>query len=353
MIKIRTARGIFVSLVLIVLLVGCGSDDDSGAGIADPLALGPYPVGVTRIELFDPVQQRTLLTEVWYPADESARGQEPASAASFLPEGLEGLADNATIPLLAVRDAAISPQAPFPLIAFSHGSGGVRYQNSFQCDYLASHGYVVVAPDHQGNTFFDSSGTQGELVVARPLDIIYVLDSFEAFTAEPGNQFEGWIDTSTGIGVTGHSFGAFTSLAVADMDDRVVAAFPMALGTGVSESYDAATFLMLASEDKTIGLNGNQGVRDAYRRRTAAALPRRDHRRRSLLLFVRLPGRPRRSVGRRRLRRRNALRGWIALHLRRRLASLGPRRRLLGRLLRSLHQGNRGVRLRPGDQPRP
>ncbi len=264
MMKIRNARGLLVLLALVALLAGCGHDHDKRSSAPNPLELGPYPVGVTRIELFDEARGRTLLTEIWYPADESARGQEPAPATSFLPEGLESLAENATIPLLAVRDASISPNAPFPLIAFSHGSGGVRYQNSFQCDYLASHGYVVIAPDHQGNTFFDNSGSQSELVVARPLDIIFLLDAFEDFTVDPDSSFAGWIDTSLGYGITGHSFGAFTTLAVADMDDRIVAAMPMALGTGISEDYDAATFLMLGTEDKTIGLNGNQGVRNTY-----------------------------------------------------------------------------------------
>ncbi len=264
MLRIRSTKGIVVLLALIIALNGCGDDDDGG-GTPDPLAFGPYAVGVTRIELFDPVQERTLLTEIWYPAADSARGQEPASAESFLPEGLEDLAANATIPLFAVRDAEISPDAPFPLIAFSHGSGGIRFQNSFQCDHLASHGYVVIAPDHQGNTFFDGSGNQGDLVVARPLDIVFLLDTFQDFTEDPDSRFAGWIDNAYGVGITGHSFGAYTTLAVADMDDRIVAALPMALGLDVSDSYDVPTFLMLGTEDKTIGLAANENIRDTYR----------------------------------------------------------------------------------------
>lgn len=263
MIELRIAGRIVVPLALVLCLAACGGDDDGG-GAPDPLVLGPYPVGVTRIELVDPEQERTLLTEVWYPADESARDMEPASLESYLPAGLEDLADNATVPTVAVRDAVISPDAPFPLVAFSHGNGGIRFQNSFQCEHLASHGYVVIAPDHDHNTFFDNSGNQAELAIARPLDMIFLFDSFSALSEEAGSPFEGWIDLGRGFGITGHSFGAFTSLATASMDDRIVAVLPMAFSGPVSDSYDAATFLMLATEDKTIGLANNEAIRTTY-----------------------------------------------------------------------------------------
>ncbi len=112
------------------------------------------------------------------------------------------------------------------------------------------------------------SGTFEQLAIDRPLDIIFLLDKFSRFTDERGNRFEDWIDTDKGFGVTGHSFGAFTSLAVASADPRIVAALPMALGGPVSDTYRAATLLLLATQDKTIGLDGNEGVRDTF-----AALP--------------------------------------------------------------------------------
>ncbi|GAC1658462.1 MAG: hypothetical protein NVS9B15_20210 [Acidobacteriaceae bacterium] len=37
---------------------------------------------------------------------------------------------------------------PFPLIVFSHSTGGGRRQSTFLCEHLASHGYVVAALDH-------------------------------------------------------------------------------------------------------------------------------------------------------------------------------------------------------------
>lgn len=258
-----TRAAALLALLLTSAVAGCG-DSSSSSPPPDPTALGPYPVGVTRIELHDDARGRTLLTEVWYPAAESARGATPSAPGEYLPPELAFLADNATLDLTAVREAPIATDGPFPLIAFSHGSGGIRFQNTFQMEHLASHGYVVVAPDHQGNTYFDSSGTFDQLSIDRPLDIRYLLDAFSGFTADPGSRFSGWVDTGLPFGVTGHSFGAFTSFAVASSDGRIAAALPMALAGPISSTYSAATFLMLATEDKTIGLDANQEIRDAY-----------------------------------------------------------------------------------------
>jgi predicted dienelactone hydrolase len=47
----------------------------------------------------------------------------------------------------------------------------VRFQSYFLCEHLASHGFVVVAPDHIGNTTIDLvfPGTPFE-AKDRPLD---------------------------------------------------------------------------------------------------------------------------------------------------------------------------------------
>ena len=254
------------TLLVALWIAACG---DSSSGLpgptaADPAAPGPHAVGVTRVILFDAARGRTLQTEVWYPADESARGLPAATAESYLPPELAFLAKDATVPLVAVRDGPVAPGGPFPLIAFSHGSSGIRFQNTFQCEHLASHGFVVVAPDHQGNTYFDGSESPAQLRIDRPLDIRFVYDEMTRFTADRSSPFYDWIDTTKPFGVTGHSFGAYTSVEVASQDERVGAALPMALTSVIGPSYSAATMLLLATEDKMIGEDADQAIRDTY-----------------------------------------------------------------------------------------
>ncbi|HVR74960.1 MAG TPA: hypothetical protein VMT52_11535 [Planctomycetota bacterium] len=140
------------------------------AGAPPPFASpGPWPVGVRRITLTDRSREdaylaghRVLVTEVWYPAVDEVKGQEPVEFLDFFaphPEAGEAFvrhfkgepADaNARFRSVAVRDAR-PRTGRFPLLVFSHGNGGVRHQNLSQLEHLASHGYVVASPDHPGN----------------------------------------------------------------------------------------------------------------------------------------------------------------------------------------------------------
>jgi predicted dienelactone hydrolase len=254
------------ALLLLLLLAACGGGgggSSPSADAPDPLAPGPYPVGVTSITFVDPARDRPLRTEIWYPADDSTRDLPPSPITDFVDPSLAPLLADSTVPLVAVRDVPISPDAPFPLVAFSHGNGGIRFQNTFQMERLASHGFVVVAPDHTGNTLLDL-GEDPMSSENRPLDISFLYDELSRATAEAGGPFEGWVDTDLPFGVTGHSFGSFTSLAVASTDPRVGAALPMAAPGPISPSYTAPTLLMLATEDDTIGAELNDAIRGAY-----------------------------------------------------------------------------------------
>lgn len=192
----------------------------------DPSAMGPYPVGVLTVLLLDESrpsdsgEPRRLVTEIWYPAVEEARGQpgyvyteedlltEEARAALTMPLDVELATD-------AVRDAA--PRMPgeaFPIVLFSHGSSGVRMQSTFLTVYLASHGYVVAAPDHLGNTLSDAvlgAGTaeQFESLGQRPDDMGFVLAYLQGLAAEDPL---GAIVDGERVGAAGHSFGALTTL---------------------------------------------------------------------------------------------------------------------------------------------
>jgi predicted dienelactone hydrolase len=149
---------------------------------------------------------------VWYPAAGIA-GEEPAHHYS--------LALAFAVPGRAYRNAPIAETAtPFPLIIFSHGSGGSRLLSLFYTQHLASHGFIVMAADHPGNTVLNTvmSGANflgGQDFVSnyaqRPHDILRQIALAEDLNAS--GDFAGKIDVAN-IGVTGHSFGGWTALSV-------------------------------------------------------------------------------------------------------------------------------------------
>ncbi|MBX7254766.1 MAG: dienelactone hydrolase family protein [Candidatus Hydrogenedentes bacterium] len=258
----------------------------------DPEKPGPFPVGVTTLQLVDHSRTdesskgpRSLLTEIWYPATDETKELPKNSLVDYYLGGKNigymiamGLAFGAdirevskTFPSIAVRDARVR-DGRFPLIVFSHGNGGLRTQSPFLCEHLASHGYIVVAPDHTGNCaatvvgeevviFNEDMRKQSE--VDRPKDVSFLIDTMIRFSKGGDSRFLGRIDAEH-IGVTGHSFGGYTSTLVADADPRVKAIAPI---TGVAKSrtnYNCPVLVVVATEDKTIKAEGNDRARLYY-----------------------------------------------------------------------------------------
>jgi predicted dienelactone hydrolase len=110
----------------------------------DPFTRGRFPVGVRTIQALDTARNRLFTCEVWYPAAAQHAGQDIAPATQdFFTVPPSGAPRNQ----MAVRHAAPQP-GTYPLIIFSHSSGGRRRQSTFLCTHLSSHGYVVAALDH-------------------------------------------------------------------------------------------------------------------------------------------------------------------------------------------------------------
>jgi dienelactone hydrolase len=202
---------------------------------------GPHPVGVVSHELADPGRGgRRIALEIWYPADPSHRGQDLTAAT----QDEYSLFGGFSVRQEAVRDARPLAGA-HPGVLFSHGFAGHRRQSTFLCTHLASHGYLVAAPDHAGNTMTDmmmlalSLGPSqmpsdpeallGGYVFDRPRDMSLCLDALA------GGELAGRVGELTlscGVGVTGHSFGGYTSLLLARRDPRVRAVVPIAPAGG-------------------------------------------------------------------------------------------------------------------------
>jgi predicted dienelactone hydrolase len=244
----------------------------------DPFARGPFPVGVRTGHLTDAPRQRLLPTEVWYPATDAHAGQDVDASTR---DTYELLPVFPPVWQEAVRDAA-PRSGSYPLIAFSHGFGGHRRQTTFLCTHIASHGYVVTAPDHTGNTLFDviqailtlhSSGQLPdpasmlrEFMAARPADIRFIID--QALDGATGG-LAAMIDADR-IGMTGHSFGGWTTLAVIATEPRIRAALALAPAGGSSPlpaeplkqaltfewGRDVPTLFLVAERDSLLPLAG-------------------------------------------------------------------------------------------------
>jgi predicted dienelactone hydrolase len=208
----------------------------------NPFNRGPYGVGVRTLELQDAERSRSLPLELWYPAERGLAGRDLEDPTRDRYRFLPGLP---LVPQDAVRDAEPA-DGRFPLVAFSHGFGGHRRQSTFFCTHLASHGYVVASPDHTGNTVADTmrlmmqahAGSSlpepqslvQEFISARPADITFLLDRLlDGSVCGLADRIDG-----SRVGMTGHSFGGWTTLVAAARDPRIQAALPLAPAGGRS-----------------------------------------------------------------------------------------------------------------------
>jgi dienelactone hydrolase len=204
-----------------------------------PFERGDHPVGVYSQKLTDPQREgRVVELECWYPATARHRGQDLTGAT----QDLHAIFGVHQVRQAAVRDAEALP-GRHPLVLFSHGIAGHRRQSSFFCTHLASHGYVVLAPDHGGGTFADLVAVAMRIglgalptdveqllftqVEDRPRDLGFVLDQLDA-----GALVLPCTPDRERVGATGHSFGGFTALALAARDDRVHSVVAMAPAGG-------------------------------------------------------------------------------------------------------------------------
>ncbi len=167
----------------------------------DPFAAGPFSVDTrSGIAIDRDRDGRQLSFEVWYPQDSGARRH--------------------------------------PLVLYSHASGGGRRQSSFLCTHLASHGYLVAAADHTGNTAADfverarrvaaeevltpdeSAARLRQIIADRVPNLRFLLDEM----VSDGSDL---IDDDR-IGLVGWSFGGWAALSALEVDDRFRAVLALA-----------------------------------------------------------------------------------------------------------------------------
>jgi predicted dienelactone hydrolase len=155
-------------------------------------------------------EEPSLELTIWYPAVD---GEEDATSYPYqvkLP--VVGAVTLATDASYAVPDAAYDLAAgPYPLVILSPGFAMSGSSYGWLAEQLASHGFVVLAPEHDEQMNPESDLWQG--AVKRPQDIQAVL-AFVDDQVKPGSSLAGLVDPEV-VAVIGHSYGGYTALAAA------------------------------------------------------------------------------------------------------------------------------------------
>ncbi|MFT5685368.1 MAG: putative dienelactone hydrolase, partial [Myxococcota bacterium] len=257
---------------MIPLLLACtGEPTDSAAAPVDPTADGAWSVGHRSMVLDG---ERPLTVEVWYPTDAAPgstavpdaflSGDQQADYATWLSEA-DPSCPTATTD--AVADAVQVSGGSWPAVVFSHCHTCTRFSSFTLAQRLASHGIVVVAPDHAGNTLFDTEplGLTTATLELRRLDGIRALDALLDGTL-------GVTDiNASALGAVGHSFGSVTAGAIAQSDSRITAAMgiaapmenPLLPGVEVA-GLTVPLMFVVAMEDNSITEAGNVLIRNNF-----------------------------------------------------------------------------------------
>lgn len=242
--------------MLLALILACSQDRPKDELTPEPLVLPDDPS-----EPGAPVGVRTIADgeqtfEIWYPAPDAAfyEEQDEIDFTEFVPDPVLETLPGLTLPTLgtgAVRGADLRrPEAPYPVILFSHGFGGMRVQSLEFAAHLASRGYVVVGVDHPGRMMGDVL----PCLFSPPLEGC----DLSGFAADPGPEdledALAWVTEAnttgtfadaldlTKIALSGHSAGAGSTATLGEEDDRFSALLLMAGGAEISRDVPTLFF---------------------------------------------------------------------------------------------------------------
>ncbi len=286
MTKVKIKKNVWAILGLAVLLVAATALT-AITKAPFPRPSGPYAVGTFQMELQDDSrvsattgQGRRLLVQFYYPTQEKPDDASPYTPAPRqLEQGLKALygapaplirkITGATVPVQWNAEPAGADER-FPLLIFSHGFNGSRFQNSFLLPELVSQGYVIASIEHTGaasgtvfqdgsqghTTPFDSIMANGpfsnEKIVEWSADQRFVLDQIELMRQAGTLAFGQLLDLEK-VGLFGHSFGGAASAATLTADKRFRAGINMD-GFYFGEAYRTGfgqPFMELRADNKS------------------------------------------------------------------------------------------------------
>lgn len=227
-----------------------------------PPPTGPYTVATrtdtwtdsSREETFTPgPDRRRLVVQVWYPTSEPVSGS-PVPYVDDPDLRMPALAKQLRLPVFPIKHFTevptnsypdLSPGSPditFPVILFSHGLSGMRFQNTALMEELASHGYVVLAADHPyeanitifpaGQTAIYAGGKRKSIIRGEATshidfsqlsiiveDMRYMID--QVLDQQAVELISDLPINSDQIGVMGHSLGGAAVINTVIEDNRV------------------------------------------------------------------------------------------------------------------------------------
>ncbi|GAB3543103.1 alpha/beta hydrolase family protein [Spirosoma fluminis] len=226
---VRLVRFLLVSLLINPALLAEAQESflfgDALPDAPELAARGSSKVGVRTLKLVhpgqvdvlhakdgkEPLYDRPLTVEVWYPA------RIPAGKAELVQyDDVMGVASDPRRPLIpytfagrALRDAEPeSGKEAYPLVIVSHGYPGSRLMFTYLTENLASKGYVVVSIDHTESTYRDAAAFPSTLL-NRGLDDLFVLNEMARLSKKDSKSFlAGLLDTDK-TALIGYSMGGY------------------------------------------------------------------------------------------------------------------------------------------------
>lgn len=255
---------------------------------------GPYAVGVASRFVVDPSRTNrygvatnsAILVNVWYPANSQAAGFPSSwsdAAYRWDADLLQWLGQVPYFHSYAIPGAAPERgELPWPVLLYSHGGRGDRNQHVDLAEELASHGYIVVFPDHMHA--WVSLLPDGRVVDTKAMpqqtwqsittlndsmtDMSVLLDELARWNAESG-WLAGMVDVDN-VALAGASMGAWVPMEICRQDPRCRAAVLVELGTGMGEVVQRlaqqnvpAPLLMLNASGNSTTLFFDRASKDA------------------------------------------------------------------------------------------
>jgi predicted dienelactone hydrolase len=271
----RRSAAVLAGLAVGVLLAGCSTASSSpttttassGAtttvppGTTTSFTVGPYVAGTTTIVVHGDK------TVVWYPAPRGSQGSRRRAGyrlTAWLPKALQLIVPKG-FPDTVIEDAWAGLRfAPgrFPVVLFSHGTGGFPDQSSFLTTRLADWGFIVVAPDQ---TSRDLTAALEHRAKLRPrLDISQLeaaLGAISALGNRPGDLFSGHV-LNGAVGIVGHSTGGAIAVDMAEADPAIRVVVSLAGTSSVPLRRHDPVLFVAAGKDRAVPVST---VRRQYR----------------------------------------------------------------------------------------